>query len=93
MKPPKFHVGQAVVCVDEWEDKCQYGKAVLPGQCPKPGPIYYVEGSSLDDGTWFITVKGIPDYEWDEDGFAPVELLPDEALAELLSETLEPVTA
>ena len=93
MKPPMFHVGQAVVCVEEWEDICGQGKVILPIHCPKPGPIYTVAKTSHWKGIWYLHLSDMPTYQWDESGFAPVELASDEAIAELLEEVFTPVTA
>jgi len=87
MKPPKFHVGQAVVCVS-------------PVAGLKKGTIYTVEslpfsralGRVVIELAEFRPICGIAQ-TWSPERFAPVELLPDEALAQLLEETLEPVTA
>jgi hypothetical protein len=111
MKPPMFHVGQAVLAVG------------IPGVTPEPQPgetyptkgeIYHVRewrfGRGRDATGKHTVVIGISLVEitnpskrrylggwaevvFNQDCFAPVELLPSEAIAELLRQTLEPVTA
>lgn len=98
MKPPKFHVGQAVVCLS-----ASTALFYPDEKKPIPNKIYTVRtvNPGFIDPGWFLRFEEIinpPYYEgeecqFSEARFAPVELLPDEALAELLSETLEPVTA
>jgi hypothetical protein len=99
MKPPKFHIGQAVVALygqTAWE-LLQYEEA------PKKDRIYTVTEVAFvkdTDAKWWqpwkkacmLRLAGVR-RRWDAYGFAPVELLPDEALAQLLEESLEPVTA
>ena len=97
MKPPKFHVGQAVVCITgdsiNWLSKYNPGSNVAL----KDGAIYTVSEVWNLPGTdiWGVKLSERPlkNGHYSEKRFAPVELLPDEALAQLLEETLEPVTA
>lgn len=95
MKPPKFHAGQAVVCVkaSRISDAPHIHTAA-----PKIGEICHIEqgkryyGPLMKmHGLWIYRVGAR--YPWlSEDLFAPVEEMPAEAYAELL-EALEPVTA
>jgi hypothetical protein len=101
MKPPLFHVGQAIVCTVGapigWQPP--YGEAT-----PQKGSVYHVrevvQGGPTD---WGVTLKeivnmpnsykqGRHECAFPEKWFAPVEEMPAEAYAELL-EALEPVTA
>lgn len=89
MKPPKFHVGQAVIALDgEWDNALCLTE-------PQENRIYTVLENYYckHQNEWYIELSELRGARWDQDGFAPVELLSNEALAELLSETLEPVTA
>jgi hypothetical protein len=109
MKPPKFHVGQAVVCVDA-VSRCpeldlKYG--VIP---PKHNQIYHVRDVTTRChlvGIRLVELQnvavptmcrdcgkslGYMEVAFDPARFRPVELLPNEALAQLLEETLETVT-
>jgi hypothetical protein len=94
MKPPLFHVGQAVVCVEEWEPD-DAGAETYRGPLPERGPIYIISRVVLETGTgmYFVQLKDF-DQEpfFHEEGFAPAEEMPAEAYAELL-EAFEPVTA
>jgi hypothetical protein len=99
MKPPMFHVGQNVVAIHTqfaWEI-ADYESA------PKKDRIYTIsEVAFVKDkyAKWWqpwkkacmLRLSGVRS-RWDAYGFAPVELLSNESLAELLSETLDPVTA
>jgi hypothetical protein len=90
MKPPLFHIGQHVVAIEP----ITTNSSVAPPQS-KQGAVYQVNwvGEVVGKIGWFICCV-----EWDqrvcceERGFAPAELLPDEALAQLLEEVFEPVT-
>lgn len=98
MKAPLFHVGQAVVAIhtqSAWE-LLDYESA------PKKDRVYtVVEVAFVKDkhARWWqpwkkacmLRLEGLR-YRWDAYGFAPVEEMPAEMLAELL-EALEPVTA
>jgi hypothetical protein len=94
MKHPKFHVGQAVVCIDAHID----GPSSVP--TPKKGSIYRIKNPVAwkTKGGWEVELYEFecPDsdsfYSYDDFHFAPVELASDEALAQLLEETLEPIT-
>lgn len=99
MKPPKFHVGQAVVFVDP-SGRAERSHENLPCK----GKIYHVRALREYTDTWGLLLEeivnrprfylnGFNEVCFDERRFAPVEELPDEALAELLEETLAPVTA
>jgi hypothetical protein len=89
MKPPLFHVGQAVVCIEnEWED-CDGA----PPSRPVKGSIHIVEDVQWDVDNWYLSFPAFPINHFEQDAFAPAELLPDATLAELLEETLAPVTA
>jgi len=95
MRPSLFHVGQAVVCVDDnWPAVAVDNARPRPAHIPRSGPVYHVERVYSWEGTWYLHLKELgPECGWNERAFAPVELLPDEALAQLLEESLEPVTA
>ena len=98
MKPPKFHAGQAVQVID--------GK--FPSYCnevfPKQGRIYTIRFMLHLGGVWWIMLDEIINYprqysdayrecSFNEARFAPVELASDEDIAELIKESLTPVTA
>lgn len=96
MKPPKFHVGQAVVCIkgDGWRPE------FTAVNRPVKGKVYTIRQVIIDGGDCLLWLKELLNPALKpflfEPGFlayrfAPVELLPDEALAELLSETLETI--
>lgn len=92
MRAPKFHTGQAVVCIDRH----------IPGPDDVPdiafGTIYHVADPQMWWSTrhqcWEICLIERPCnseeevYTYDETHFAPVVEASDEALAELLEETL-----
>ncbi|MFD1468032.1 hypothetical protein ACFQ48_07330 [Hymenobacter caeli] len=96
MKPPKFHEGQAVVCVND-------DFSVLLAQnphirVPRSGPTYHVRELYAVGAAWGLTLAeidnqgvapGYPEANFHQDRFAPLEMMPDEALAELLAESLE----
>ena len=92
MKGPLFHTGQAVVCISE-----EYNTP--EGPTPSRGKVYHVAHNHYDRPDWCIHLLEIPpdasNEAWCfiEGNFAPVELLPDEALAELLEEVFTPVHA
>jgi len=97
-KPPKFHVGQAVVFVQAISAQPDPFETY-----PRLGSIYHVREVVLisgDYGLRLVEIKNpraryadaIGEAAFWEERFAPVELLPDEALAQLLEETLAPVT-
>jgi len=92
MKPPLFHVGQAVVCV---QDHCFHTLIPENPGCkmPERGPIYHVSEVVLICGLYGIGLCEVPlKRGWfSQMRFAPVEEMPTEAYAELL-EALEPVT-
>ncbi len=96
MKPPLFHIGQAVACLirhADWEDQAEDNDTATPQNRPQLGTIYKVEGVGSGEGKdYFIKLVDVP-FWWDEQGFAPVELASDEALAALLEESLTPVHA
>jgi hypothetical protein len=99
MKPPLFHVGQAVVLIHN------PGSAPEPfEQYPKRGPIYHVREAIWDGEIWGLLLaevsNPIANYNGDigecsfwEDLFAPVEHISDEAITELLEEVFTPVHA
>lgn len=83
MHSPRFHPGQAVVCVHDFPD----GDPILPR--PKNGNIYHVTGMyySIRYAQWGLHLAEFnPAYSYGEDSFAPIEELPNEALGELLEE-------
>lgn len=92
MKAPLFRVGQAVVCISE-----EYNTS--EGPTPSKGTIYAVAGIYYDAPDHCLFLAEIPvDNAGDawcfiEVNFAPVELLADEALAELLKEVFTEITA
>lgn len=94
-KPPLFHIGQAVVVLPTI-----IAVHVRPDlKLPKIGPVYtvnYVEQHRYPSGRWCWMI-GCEEWDqatcMDEAHLAPVELLPAETLAQLLSESLEPVAA
>ena len=101
MKPPLFHVGQAVVCVNSlWPEEWP-----CPNK-PQRGPVYHVRamywgkiGPKKQPGWAYlleeiinpISSTGRESAFW-EGRFATTEEMPAEAYAELL-EALEPVAA
>lgn len=86
MKPPKFHVGQAVVCCeDDWEELTLCGQKV--GEVPGARPIYHVRATHPHLEYWYVLLSEIPGYYYDEDGFAPVEEHPAEVIEALLEES------
>jgi hypothetical protein len=90
MKPPKFHVGQAVVCLYDSMQGIASDEGVI-----RKGQIYTVRLVEFIETGYYYGVDnaGNPDDSFPELYFAPAEYLPDEALAQLLEETLaEPVT-
>lgn len=106
MKPPLFHVGQAVVCVNDaaWGDFERWKE--IGARFPIRGPVYHVrridqDPASQDYGIMlkevvnpeYFTDKGFDEPCFLETRFAPAELASDEALAELLEEVFTPVTA
>jgi hypothetical protein len=102
MKPPKFHVGQAVVCVDM---KPQHRRLMADEAAPKENRVYHVRGNVLMESKyWCIRLEeivntpkvwadGYNESAFNEARFAPVETLSNEALAELLEEIFTPVHA
>lgn len=95
MKPPKFHVGQAIVCVN---DEFSVLLAQNPNiRVPKAGPTYHVRALYAVGPAWGLTLAeisnedvapGYPEANFHQDRFAPLEMLPNDALAELLAESL-----
>ncbi|SDZ01782.1 hypothetical protein SAMN04488069_1382 [Hymenobacter psychrophilus] len=101
MKPPKFHPGQAVVCIKaNWPLLHDDGHTPMPLAFPQRGGIYHVDGvftGSADHirHMWFVTLietGGTGNAFWEEN-FALAEELPAEALAELLEESFTPTVA
>ena len=96
MKPPKFQVDQAIVCVN---DDFSILLAQNPNiRVPKSGPVYHVRALYAVGGAWGLTLAevhnedvapGYPEANFNEGRFAPLEMLPNDALAELLAESLE----
>lgn len=92
MKPPLFRVGQAVVFVDKLDCSTVVGPQL------KVGTVYHVRSGEWFCGANWIGLREYPaiaphDWVWEEKHFAPAEYLADEALAKLLEESLETVTA
>lgn len=83
MKPPKFHVGQAVVCI-----KSDASRA----DSIKKGRVYQVGKITGSPKCWHYWPLGKAD-GWREDFFSPVELLTDKALTALLEQSLIPALA
>jgi hypothetical protein len=95
MKPPLFHVGQAVVCATE-----SFWTTEMHKHVPdiKKDKVLHIAGMEWmgpwGRPYWYLWFEEIPyPNAYREDKFRAVELLPDAALAELLEETLAPVTA
>lgn len=83
---PKFHAGQAVVCVEPDESNdLSIGRIYSVVKVLKAPPTCL-------DVSWAVAIDSRR-VAYDEDCFAPVEELPAEALAELLEETLTPTVA
>lgn len=87
--PPKFHPGQAVICLDP---------AIPHETCPTItyhmdiSAVYHVSRVGIRKGKWHIMlVENHDDLVFEEIHFAPAELLPSEAVAALLAESLDPV--
>ncbi|HEX8351083.1 MAG TPA: hypothetical protein VF598_14060 [Hymenobacter sp.] len=87
MDAPKFYNGQAVVCIlraDEWRG------SDLPPAPPK-GKVLHVLFTARDyhHDCWLIALMeyGIHD-GYDQDAFVPAEELPDEAIAELVENSI-----
>jgi hypothetical protein len=87
MKPPKFHVGQAVVCLRDSFQGIHPDEGVI-----RKGKTYIIKEPEWLGTGWYYQVEEGNDDAFPEVYFAPVEEMPAEAYAELL-EVLEPVTA
>lgn len=96
-KPPLFYVGQHVTPIAASIDYLEQGCSLRwrMGEVYEVNWVAWVKKQPCgNEAGWHIGCV-----EWPQDEcvherlLAPVNLLPDEALAELLSETLEPVTA
>lgn len=95
MNPPKFQAGQAVVCIHDFGWRQADGEQPLNEQTPTSGRIYVIKDMVRFGpvNEWMVNLAEIRDLAFSEDGFAPVELASDEAIAELLEESFHPVTA
>jgi hypothetical protein len=84
-----FRVGQDVVSVEEWEAD-DSGADKYTGPMPQRGKIYRIRRIVLETSTGniYVALVGFDEPWFDQDGFAPVEYLPNESLAELLEEVL-----
>lgn len=110
MRPPKFHIGQAVVCVAA-DKRLGHPYTLAVGvKFPNVGNVYTVRDIRAQEGVIGLFLEEIANpvvrcatpitgrfSGYHEPGFlagnfAPVELLPAEALAELLK-CLEPAHA
>lgn len=98
MNPPKFQVGQRVVCIkDHWPLLHSDGNP-MPAAMPVLYQVYTVAGMLTGSGAansklWYIVLDEIGAGNCFFEGhFAPAEEISDEALAELLSESFSPVT-
>lgn len=88
--PPKFHSGDAVVCIDP----------SIPHD-NSPGITYHLDMTTVYQvaavkrrySKWYLLLVGNSEFVFEEIHFAPAELLPDAAVAELLAESLEGVPA
>ncbi|GAB2959215.1 hypothetical protein GCM10027048_28170 [Hymenobacter coalescens] len=88
MKPPKFHVGQAVVALtSDWLEPAE-NKALGYPQVPQKSAHYTVsEVYRAFYGIWVINLSGIPCLGFDEQYFDPVEEHPAEVIETLLEES------
>lgn len=84
---PLFRVGQEVVSVAEWEAD-DSGADKYRGPMPSLGKIYRIRRIVLETSTRdiYVALHGFAEPWFHQEGFAPVELLPSEELAELLEE-------
>jgi hypothetical protein len=80
--PSCFHDGQQVVCIETH---------TLAGETITKGQIYTVEHACQYGPA--MVLEGKPKRCWWDAWFRKVELLSDEALAELVEGILEPITA
>lgn len=87
MSKSLFRVGQDVVSVEEWEAD-DSGADKYSGPLPQLGKIYRVRRVVLETSTGdiYLALVGLSEPWFHQEGFAPVEFLPDEALDELLEE-------
>ncbi len=88
MKPPKFHMGQAVVCIKtgNWVSD-QLGAYPIP----KKGGVYHIREIKYNpiwDDHWLIFSEFTGQHGYLQEHFIPVEMLTAQALAQLLEETL-----
>jgi len=89
-KPPRFRIGQAIVCIDP--TITHEGNASIKMHL-NMNTVYLVCRQELRRGCWFLTLDVWTEFVFEEIHFAPAELLPDEAVAALVAESLEAVPA